>query len=698
MCPVNLDQLREPASLFARAAKMPRPRRIYAGGVGGSPGGPGATDLILRQRATTARMHPQLPPTPAWGYEGSVPGPVVQVRSGSTVRVEHRNEISGTLPYRHVVVDDGAGGSLNDAGSDAASTVAEDVDEAARVAGLHAHTVVHIHGAPTGPDSDGMAENVVGRGESQEYEYGFAREHWPMHGEASSTMFRGGVAPAFWYHDHAMGATRLNVYAGLAGMWLVRHPRERALGLPTGRDLEIPLVIADRNLDSVDGTAGGALDGRVLHKVAAGVREHFGPVNVVNGLAWPRCEVPRRVVRLRVLNGANARTYRLHLMGLTNGDESTRRPLPTGAVQQIGTDGGLLGQAVDLPAVSAPGHPGETGLTLAPGERADLLVDFGLIATAGLSHVVVYNSAPAPFGGEPLGSAAEIHTPDAAGFRATPQVMRFDLTPGPAVTGLKGRPIRHMALDTDMRRVPSDHDALPHRHGHTIVALREEDEIVRDATGAPVMDGGKPRTRLMLFVHEMLPQSRAAAEGCDMHAQMVEGVDAAGNLASVPAGIRLTGVPGTSEPLVSVGKRFHDTSMAMIEQGAWHLWKVINLSPDTHPFHIHLTQFQATRRQRLPVTPGPSAPAAGHEFAFGAPQDATLDANETGWKDTLRVNPGERDDAGDVKTAEMVTLVGCFSQHAGQYVYHCHILEHEDVEMMRPFTVMPAELMAGHGH
>ena len=71
-----------------------------------------------------------------------------------------------------------------------------------------------------------------------------------------------------------------------------------------------------------------------------------------------------------------------------------------------------------------------------------------------------------------------------------------------------------------------------------------------------------------------------------------------------------------------------------------------------------------------------------------------LDDNEQGWKDTFRVNPGGRDPADNVLTAEMVTVVGCFAAHAGRYVYHCHILEHEDTEMMRQFVVLPAELMA----
>ncbi len=672
----TFDQLRDAATLFDRAGLMPRPERIH----------PGPGVRTLRQRLVQAAIHPQLPPTPFWSYEGMVPGPVVVVPGGSRTVLRHENLIDSTMPYRHVVVDEAAGGSMNDAGSDGASTAQMDVDEAMHVSGLRAHTVVHLHGAPTEPDSDGWADNVSATGESRLAEYEFGRETWPMDTPAGSVTYRGGAGPTFWYHDHGMSVTRFNVYAGLAGMWLVRDPLEQALGLPTDRRYEIPLVIMDRNLDTDDGTATGRLDGRMLHKVQVGVRECFAPVNLVNGLAWPRIEVRRRVHRLRLLNGSNARTFRLNLMGTHGTDEGTRSILPDAAVQQIGTDGGLLGQAIPVP-------PG--GLILAPGERADVLVDFGLVADAGFDRVVVYNSAPAPFQGQPLTDPASIHTPDPDGFRVTPQVMRFDLVPSATVCGLNGGPIAGMPLDPEFVRVPATHQGLPADHGHTIVALREEDCLLRDDMGAPMIGpDGKPMTETMLFVHELAHKSEADAMGCDMHEMTIEGVDDAGNLANVCAGVSIQ-LPGTSDPLVTVGKRFMDSSMAAVAQGSWHMFKVINLSPDTHPFHVHLTQFQAMSRHRLTLAdPGTPVPKPSTEFVFVGEEDVGLDANELGWKDTFRVNPGTRDPNDGIVDAELFTIIGCFSQHAGQYVYHCHILEHEDSEMMRPFVVVPPDVMA----
>ncbi len=683
----SFSELRNPADLFDRAALMPRPIRKR-------PHGP-RRELVLEQCVTMAGVHPDLPATPAWTYDGLLPGPVVIVRSGERVNVTHVHNIGGTLPYRHVVVDDDAGGTMNDAGCGLPSADPEDLAESERAAGLHAYTVAHLHGAASGPDSDGWAENVIGFGEDRRDEYTFPRESWPMpdHDGASTSMYRSGAAPMYWYHDHGMSVTRFNVYAGLAGAWLVRDPIEHHLGLPVDEEREIPLVLADRNFETDDGGADSPLTGRFLHKVQRGVREAFAPVNLVNGLAWPRCNVSRQVHRLRMLNGSNARTYRLHFHGQTGPDDVPGAPLPADAVQQIGSDGGLLGQAVDLPGGA---------LILAPGERADVLVDFGLLGNE-INHVVVWNSAPAPWGGGSLTAAVGIPDPD--GFLMTPHVMRFDLDCGGACPGLEGRPIAAMTLDPDFRRVPTDHHDLPADHGHTIIALLEEQMIVRDDVGSPRTNpDGTVITHPMLYLHEMVPRSQAQLHGCNMYEQFVDAVDPVDPTQVLPlsarAGIQLR-FPGDPHVYVTVGKRFNDTTMAMAVQGNWHLWKVVNLSPDTHPFHIHLSQFQALSRTLLTLDRAPLDPGQIRDIVFTGAAPADLDANEQGWKDTFRVNPGDRDSDDNVLTAEMVTVMGCFASHAGRYMYHCHILEHEDTEMMRPFIVTPADLMAfmgGHQH
>ena len=124
---------------------------------------------------------------------------------------------------------------------------------------------------------------------------------------------------------------------------------------------------------------------------------------------------------------------------------------------------------------------------------------------------------------------------------------------------------------------------------------------------------------------------------------------------------------------------------------------MINFSPDTHPFHIHLVQFQAIKRKSYPASS--AIDPSGFEFTFTAPPvDAAIDQNEAGWKDTVRVNPGERDTNDKISTVEMVIVAAQFNKHAGRYMYHCHILEREDAEMMRPFVVVPQETVPFMGH
>ena len=118
---------------------------------------------------------------------------------------------------------------------------------------------------------------------------------------------------------------------------------------------------------------------------------------------------------------------------------------------------------------------------------------------------------------------------------------------------------------------------------------------------------------------------------------------------------------------MTVGKRFNDATVAMARQGSWHLWKVVNLSPDTHPFHIHLSQFQALSRVLLTPAAAPLDPNQTRDIELLSSAPSALDANELGWKDTFRINPGERDDDDRVVSAEMVTVAGCFASHAGKY-------------------------------
>jgi spore coat protein A, manganese oxidase len=262
-------------------------------------------------REMHVKVHRDLPATRVWGFNDSSPGPVFETRSGESLLVEWTNE----LPLKHFLPIDY---TLHGAG--------KDVPEV--------RSVVHLHGGRTPPESDGYPEDWFVPGKS-------AINFYPNQQDAT----------ALFYHDHAMGINRLNVYAGLQGMFLIRDAVEDALNLPSGK-YEVPLVIYDRFLRK---------DGQLEYPVSPisgkpWVPEVFGNVVLVNGKATPYFDVEPRKYRLRILNGSNARFYRLAF------DDDHE-------FHMIGSDQGLLKSPVALQR-----------LQLAPAERADVIVDFSKYA------------------------------------------------------------------------------------------------------------------------------------------------------------------------------------------------------------------------------------------------------------------------------------------------------------------------------
>ena len=261
----------------------------------------------LEMSEVAIKVHRDLPATRMWGYNGHSPGPVIEARTGQSVSVEWVNR----LPVKHFLPID-----YNLHGAE---------KEKPQV-----RAVVHVHGAKTRPESDGYPEDWYVPGKSVTYDY--------PNDQDPATL---------WYHDHAMGINRLNIYAGLFGLFLIRDDYEDALNLPKGR-YEIPLVLYDRSFRR---------DGNLDYPVSGmpdmpWVPEAFGEAMLVNGRLFPYLEVEPRKYRFRLLNASNGRFFHL---SLSNGQKFF----------QIGTDQGLMTAPVALDSV-----------VIAPGERFDLVVDF----------------------------------------------------------------------------------------------------------------------------------------------------------------------------------------------------------------------------------------------------------------------------------------------------------------------------------
>ena len=490
-------------------------------------------------------LHPDLPPTPFWAYDD---GSGLGGQAGSFgMAVVAESDTALTLDFTHAL-----------------PTTYPDwlpVDTRLTPLGDHVRLMTHLHGGFVAAASDGnpsVTPNGFGPGETQTVYYSNQTPEMP--------------ASLLWFHDHGLGATRLNVFAGLAAAYILRDGfdtggSDNANGLPYG-PYEIPLVIQDRQFDE---------DGKFRYGASdfddPWIGEYFGDVMLVNGKVWPYLEVEPRLYRFRILNGCNARILNLDIGGAR--------------MWQIGAEGGLWDTPVRV-----------SRLLLAPAERADVLVDFTGLADG---RTQVKNTPVRP----PVSNPAP----------PLPQVME-----------------------------------------------------IRVAGGSPV-----PPT---------IPATLAGGRRAALPAPSVERF------------ITLNEVePETNEWVLDMsGLHFDDDVTEMPKQGAVEDWYYINLTADTHPMHTHLVTHQVVGRVPFDVDAYVAAAGSGpggvpggvdpRPFATGPviPPDPT----DRGFKDTTRANPGQ-----------FTVIRSRFDLPEGvaapqTYVHHCHIVEHEDNDMMRPFEVTPA--------
>jgi FtsP/CotA-like multicopper oxidase with cupredoxin domain len=561
--------------------------------------------LVVRLETAEHRFHRDLPASRVWTYDGSAPGATIEVSRGVELEVRWENHLTGPLPVVVTVAPEYAVDGVPAQCLPGRSGGALD----AAAAALSGFAVVHLHGGMTQASSDGWTENIAAPGQA-----------------IVDTYPNDQRAAMLWYHDHVMGVTRFNVYAGLAGLWIVRDERERELGLPEGPPYELPLLLADRNFDLDEN---GRLTGDLLHKTDPEVMECFSPFTTVNGAVWPHVDVEPTTYRFRLLNGSNARTYRLVLT--RDGEPDHER------ITQIGTEGGLLQAPVSLSG---------QGLVLASAERADLLVDFSDLAPG--TELTLWNTATAPFDGAAL-DPARAGRADLDGLLPYAEVLRIRVG-----EGRRAKRSMPQVLANDFRR--TSRDELTGAVVRAIALVEHEAEVA----GAPPM----------LTMRELALDPVADEPVITLVESRANGDE------------RVT-------RWRTVASRFEDKTTFFPTLHEPEIWRVINLTGDTHPIHLHLDAFQVLDRHPATVeqpADGITSVGTSATVRIGhAPDDGishTLDDNELGLKDTVRVNPNE-----------VVDIVVRFDVFCGRYMYHCHILEHEDHDMMRPFVVMPAELM-----
>jgi spore coat protein A len=506
----------------------------------------------------------------------------------------------------------------------------------------------------------------------------------PKTGTPHSVVFdyantqRGGAL--LWYHDHVMDATSMNVYAGLAGGYVLRDQREAGIAdLPSG-SYEMPLIIQDRSFVAAPNDKGhwllyghapylrdrialAAKTGnrtslrKKIRALGAPMGEFKGDAMCVNGKVWPYLEVEPRAYRFRVLNGCNTRMLVLRLShedAAKPGEPDLAASDPGLAMLQIGGDAGFLSPPVELRGKLARKKP-TTGnfLVLAPGERADIVVDF-----SGLSGQTVYLSNHATQN-SPLGNGGDLAK---QGNSKKPEQLQYAVLQL-RVKGGTPQPLNQQALTTalaGMRDMPNGNaPALPTRS--YVISERNIPLTASDVATTPPGRFGWNAITLQPGLTLPAPP---------------------GLLWAGPAPDPV-GAPPAGGPYVDPENQPHSAVRHTIG-GPLELWEFYNLSADVHPMHLHLASFQVLSRKAI-------LSADLTQLGNAIPPDP----NELGWKDTVRVNAA--DPATPNAIGQVTRLLVKFDDdgdttrdYSGHFVFHCHLLEHEDMGMMRPLEVYPA--------
>jgi FtsP/CotA-like multicopper oxidase with cupredoxin domain len=574
----------------------------------------------LRHRGTGRRLS-----TTLWGYgyddaRGVTwPGRTFQVRSDVPTTVRWNNELvnPGGRPLRHLLpVDTSLHWCYSLHGYDHHSIERDGVP-----------IVTHLHGGHTDFQFDGNPEFFW----SPDYE--IVGPQWaPLGGIIKDFVYLNDQpAGNLWYHDHALGITRLNVYAGMAGFYFVRDDvdtgeSDNPLGLPAF-PYELAYAIQDRMFtdqgelfypafpgdpfweDFITGE--GLADDDVPQPSA--LAEFFGDHVVVNGKIWPKAEVEPRNYRLRLLNGTDSRflviRFRAVPMGATD-LSGAGAPLP---FHVIGSDQGLASAATQVDT-----------LVFEPGGRYDVVFDFSQVP-ANTPRIILENiGGDAPFGGD---FGDDLTPDDFFPDRQTDRIMAFDVV---------------KPLDAS---VPDLFDPA--------------------AIG---QFGGNPsqvtRTRKV-----------ALFEGLDEHGRLQPLLGTAGPTTD------------TAGQTVNGAIAWHSPTTENPGLGDTEIWEIYNATGDAHPVHLHLVHFEVLDRREFtadlveqPVQQHDGSLGTGFRLesvVLGAAVPAAAEYVENAPKDMVTALPGQ------------VTRVKATFDKPGRYVWHCHILSHEDHEMMRVLQVGP---------
>lgn len=625
--------LLDPALQPLYVNQLPIPERIDAAR-------PGVYTLQVRQIEQSLGLvdsngDPLL--TTVWGYGqpghiATYPGPTIVAHQGTAIKVNWQNK----LPVEgHLLPVDT---TLHFAHSDK-----KPLDDG------YVPIVTHLHGGHSPSGSDGLPETWFTQNHSST---------GPDFQDRIYTYPNDQEAATLWYHDHALGLTRLNVYAGLAGFYLLDDENSQHLAntgvLPSG-DYAVEMAIQDRAFTS-DGqlyypaykndilpgttdTVGNIVPQEFYdaygEEAPSIVPEFFGDHILVNGVGWPNLNVAAGDYLFHLLNGSDSRFYVLMLS-----DADVR-------VTLVGVDGGLLPEAHTIIDGDGIQEEGEF-LVLAPGDRVDLVFEFGQADVDPTVQLLNIGPAFEPFKGL-AGADGALAEGVTAASTSDPVGNIMQFTVDASLAPFDASVANGTVLNADFNFIAQDAD---------------EDGVADLATNIRrlgLFEGADEYGRVQPLL--------GTAESGEIHSDSMTPDGTFGPL--------MWDAPVTEMPL-----------LGSIEQ-----WEILNFTEDAHPIHLHLTQFQAVEKRLIDFLdvdedgiPDDTNNDGEISYGYGTADFGEADIwigdivplrpEETGLQDTILVAPHE-----------MVSIVAEFDL-LGPYVWHCHILSHEDNEMMRPFEVV----------
>ena len=497
-----------------------------------------------------------------------------------------------------------------------------------------------------------------------------------------STKYEGQHGAILWYHDHAMMRTATDIYSGQAGVYIIKGEDDSIFSSMVKYKYDVPIILADKSFTESNylyyNTTGTKFSSNNTPE-EEGQPEFLGNTITVNGKIWPYMNVGKSLYRFRIVNASTTRFYRLALAKWKNGKiDTTNNAKLSSSFIQVGTEGGFIPDG-NFPRIGND----SSALTLAPAERADVLINFSAFEPG--TSLVLLNYAPdGPFGDDELATMNEDGTFD----DLTNYVMLFHIDQN----GISSSAVSEASLNTELKNFSSSSIYKQTTSSQYLYSYYNKSDKFKtdlqkalDAEFNGVTNKSQPLNKNPLS--SIFPKESDLFNNANVFRVTIY---EAGNYQDLPEPYKKFVVQNQmlqkdlpfpmaflNETEWNQEAHTADTSAEQYEKVvnnySTEIWAIWNSTGDAHPIHIHLNRFRILGRQQADDS---GKPIPG---TFTLPEP-----NEMGWKDVVRTKPG-------YINYIIIQYILYDGSQEGQFLYHCHIAEHEDMSMMRRLVIKPVD-------